>query len=232
MTPGMAVDSKELKPRSTMKESKRVLEPLERISEVLFGLIIVLTFTCSFGFRRVDNSEVHVLLAEVIGCSLALGIIDAVFYLVGCLSERGHKLLLLRQVRRTSDPDEAKQIIAGALPPLIAPQLASDEYESLRLKLMQLPEPASRPWISKEDLMGALGVFLLAFGSIFPVVIPFAFMTDAKLALHVSNCIAILLVFVAGYALGRYASAHPWRVGVAMVALGSALVGVAIALGG
>ena len=28
--------------------SKRVLEPIERISEVLFGLIMVLTFTCTF----------------------------------------------------------------------------------------------------------------------------------------------------------------------------------------
>jgi hypothetical protein len=228
----MLVDGAELRRSSTMKPPKRVLEPTERISEVLFGLIIALTFTCSFGFGRVDHGEIHAMLGGVIGCSLAWGIIDAVFYLLSCLSERGHNLLLLQQVRRTSDPEEAKQIIAGALLPIIASHLNPDEYESLRRKLKQLPELPSRLWVGKQDLKGALAVFLLAFGSIFPIVIPFTFMTDARLALRVSNCIAILLLFLAGYALGRYASPHPWRVGVAMVALGSALVGVAITLGG
>jgi VIT1/CCC1 family predicted Fe2+/Mn2+ transporter len=52
------------------------------------------------------------------------------------------------------------------------------------------------------------------------------------MALRVSNGIAILLMFLAGYGLGRGASNHPGRVGVAMVVLGLAMVGVAIALGG
>jgi len=73
---------------------------------------------------------------------------------------------------------------------------------------------------------------VLAFGSILPVVIPFAFIHNARLALRISNSIAVILLFLAGYALGRYASEHPWRVGLVMVLLGAALVGVAIALGG
>lgn len=73
---------------------------------------------------------------------------------------------------------------------------------------------------------------MLGFGFIFPVVIRFTFMSDARLALHISNGIAILLLFLAGYALGRHTSQHPWRVGFAMVVLGAAMVGVAIALGG
>ena len=215
-----------------MKEIKRVLEPVERISEVLFGVIIVLTFTCSFGFTRPDRSGVHDMLIGAIGCSVAWGLIDAVFYILGCLSERGHNLLLLRRVRATPDPEEAKEIIAGALPPLLAENMNAEEFESLRLKLKQLPEPPIRPPIIKHDLQGALAVFLLAFGSILPVILPFTFMTDAKLALRVSNGIAIVLLFLAGYGLGRYAAPHPWRVGVAMVLLGVAMVGLAIALGG
>jgi hypothetical protein len=100
-----------------------------------------------------------------------------------------------------------------------------EKFESLRGQLKRLPEPPPQPRIARDDLRGALGIFLLAFGSIFPLVIPFIFMSDAKLALRVSNGIAILLLFLAGYALGRYASRHPLRVGLAMV-------GVAIALGG
>jgi hypothetical protein len=212
--------------------SKRFLEPLDRISEILFGLIIVLTFTCSFGFRQVEQGEVHTMLIEVIGCSLAWGVIDAVFYMLGCLAESGHNLLLLRQVRRTSDPGEARQIIASVMPPLIASRLPSDQYESLHQELRQLPEPPTRPPLTRRNLLGALSVFLAAFGSIFPVAIPFTFMSDARLALRVSNGIAIALLFLAGYGLGRYSSNHPWRWGVAMVVLGFAMVGVAIALGG
>ena len=208
-----------------MQESKRVLDPMERISEVLFGLIIVLTFTCSFGFRRTDNSEAHVLLVQVIACSLAWGVIDAIFYLLGCFTERGHNLLLLRQVRETSDAAEAKRIIFGVLPPIVGALLSPNEYESLRGALKQVPEPPARSWLTKQDLIGGLGVFLLAFGSIFPVIIPFTFMTNARLALRVSNGIAILLLFLAGYALGRYSSPHPLRMAVCMVALGIAMVG-------
>ena len=46
-------------------------------------------------------------------CSVAWGLVDAVFYIMGCLSERGHNLKLLKQVRTTEDPQDAKEIIAG-----------------------------------------------------------------------------------------------------------------------
>jgi hypothetical protein len=215
-----------------MAKFERVLEPLERISEVLFGLIIMLTFTCSLRFTRLDQGSVHTMLWGAISCSVAWGLIDAVFYILGCLSERGHNLILLRQVRTTADPQEAKEIIAGAMPPVLAANIREEEFERLRWKLKELPEPPIRPPIVKHDLQGAAAVFILAFGSIFPVIIPFTFMTNARLALHISNGIAIVLLFLAGYALGRYAAPHPWRVGVAMVILGVAMVGLAIALGG
>lgn len=215
-----------------MEDSKRVLDPVERTSEVLFGLIIVLTFTCSLGSGTVHVGEVHALLIGAVGCSLAWGIIDAFFYVLGRLSDRGQDLLFLRRVRKTSDPGEVRQIISSALPPLIAALLHSDEYESLHRELRQLPDPPPRPRFVYDDLWGALAVFLLVFGSMIPIVIPFTFMSDARMALRISNGIAILLMFLAGYGLGRGASDHPWRVGVAMVVLGLAMVGVAKALGG
>jgi VIT family protein len=209
-----------------------VLEPVERISEVLFGIIIVLTFTCSMRLTRMDQGSVRTMLWGAIGCSVAWGLIDAVFYILGCLSERGHNLKLLKQVRATADPQEARDIIAGAMPPLIASNMHPEEFEWLRMRVKDLPEPPYRPPIIKQDLQGAAAVFLLAFGSILPVIIPFTFISDSRTALRVSNAIAIVLLFLAGHALGRYAAPHPWRVGVAMVVLGVAMVGLAIALGG
>ena len=62
-----------------MEDSKRVLDPVERTSEVLFGLIIVLTFTCSLGSGTVRIGEVRTLLIGAVGRSLACGISDARF---------------------------------------------------------------------------------------------------------------------------------------------------------
>ena len=77
---------------------------------------------------------------------------------------------------------------------------------------------------------GAL--FLLVFLATFPVVIPFLFMHNAQPALRVSNAIAIVLLFLTGYAFGRLAGRRPWVVGVSMVVLGVALVSMTMALGG
>jgi len=40
------------------------------------------------------------------------------------------------------------------------------------------------------------------------------------------------MLFLTGYAFGRVAEYHPWLTGLAMVILGTVLVGMTIALGG
>ncbi len=74
-------------PDDATKSSKRLLQPMERISEVLFGLIMVLTFTCTFSFAEAGRGEVRKMLIGALGCNLAWGVIDAVFYLMSCLRE-------------------------------------------------------------------------------------------------------------------------------------------------
>ncbi len=62
--------------------------------------------------------------------------------------------------------------------------------------------------------------------------IPFILMRDAVPALRVSNAIAVVSLFAAGYAFGRLTGRHPVLVGTATVVLGCILVGITIALGG
>ena len=61
---------------------------------------------------------------------------------------------------------------------------------------------------------------------------PFLFMQDARLALRVSNVIAIAMLFGAGYLLAGYASMRRIRTGLAMVGIGAGLVALTIVLGG
>ena len=216
----------------SQERSKRVLEPIDRVSEVLFGLIMVLTFTGSLSVAEAGREDVRTMLIGALGCNLAWGVIDALLYLMGSLAERGRSLMTYQSVRGTSDPDHAQRLIAGAMPPVLASILQPGELAGLHERLKQLPEPPPRARLHKDDWLGALGVFLLVFLSTFPVVIPFMVMHDAVRALRVSNAIAIALLFATGYAYGRMTGWRAWLVGISMVILGSALVALTMALGG
>jgi hypothetical protein len=212
--------------------SKRVLEPVERISEVLFGLIMVLTFTGSLSVAEAGRDAVRTMLIGALGCNLAWGIIDGVLYLMACLAEKGRNLMTYQAVRTATDPQKAQHLIAGALPPIIASILQPAELESMRQRLEHLPAPPSRARLSRSDWMGAVGVFLLVFLSTFPVAIPFIFMQDARHAMRVSNIIAVAMLFLTGMAYGRCVGRSPWAFGISMVGLGGALVAITMALGG
>ena len=101
----------------------------------------------------------------------------------------------------------------------------------MRVKLSRLPVPV-RPKVTKSDWLGALGVFLLVFLSTCPVAIPFMVVGDARLALRISNGIALGMMFLTGYAFGRHADFRPLRMGLWMVLFGGLLVALTIILGG
>lgn len=219
-------------PNDVTKSSKRVLDPPERVSEILFGLIMVLTYTCSISVVKAGRAEVRHMLFGALGCNVAWGIIDGVFYLMSCLSEKGHNLATLRALRHASNPQKARRIIAATLPRVVVSVMRPEEFDSLHKKLNQLPEPPLYARLAREDWLGGLGVMLLVFFSTFPPTIPFIFFRNLRPALRLSNVIAIVLLFLCGYIFGRYAGLRPWRCGLVMVIVGSALVGICIALGG
>ena len=211
---------------------KRLLDPTERLSEILFGLIMVLTLTCSFNVVRAGHGGVRRMLLTALGCNLAWGIIDAVFYLMGNFSELGHNLLTFRLVRKAANSNEGQRIIADAIPPVLVSVLPAGELELMRQKLLQMPEPQARVRLAKDDWLAAVGVFFLVFLSTFPVVIPFMVFRDITRALRISNGVAIVMLFLSGYAFAQYSGLHPWKTGASMVVLGSAMVGVTIVFGG
>jgi hypothetical protein len=209
-----------------------VLDPTERTAEVLFGLIMVLTFTGSLSVAHAGREDVRAMLVGALGCNIAWGIIDGVLYLMACLGERGQNLSMYRAVRSATDSGQGRRLIADALPPVVAAALDPEGLEEVRQRLVTLPDAPARPRLSREDWRGAVGVFLLVFFSTLPVVMPFVIMTDAARALRISNAIAIALLSGVGVAYGRHAGQSPWVVGISMVLLGSMLVSLTIALGG
>ena len=215
-----------------MLGNPRVLDSAERISEVLFGLIMVLTFTGSLSIAESGREDIRAMLIGALGCNIAWGIIDAILYLMGSLAEKGRDLATYRAVRQAASSREGERLIAEALPPVFASVLQPDELARFHQRLTDLPEPPARARLNGSDWSGALGVFLLVFLSTFPVAVPFMVMRNASAAMRTSNAVAIAMLFIAGVAYARVVGRNPWIVGVSMVALGSLLVSLTIALGG
>src|SRR5688572_13418451 len=130
---------------------KRVLDPSDRIAEVLFGLIMVLTFTGSLSAAEAGREDIRAMLIGALGCNIAWGIIDGVLYLMGALSERGSNLTVYRAVRGARDAARARRLIADALPGPIAAVLDPADFDRMHERLKQSPEPPARPRLSGSD---------------------------------------------------------------------------------
>ncbi len=214
------------------KTGRNLLDPIDRISEVLFGLIMVLTSTSTLSVATAGRAEIGTMIMGALGCNLAWGIIDAALDLMGCLEERRRDLLMVRAVRHARSAEETKCVIADELPESLASVLSESEADSLRQKLLLLPEPSANPSSTTDDVLRATGICFWVFASTFPVVVPFFFVSEVQPALRLSNAIAIFMLFMCGYAFARCTGLRPWPTGLLMVAVGSAMVGVAILLGG
>ena len=205
--------------------------PRSRTTPVIFPVVPAWTSTGTLSVISAGRPEIRTMILAALGCNLAWGIIDGGLYVLGCIDERARNLLTLRAVRQAADPAEARRTIASALPKALS-RLPEEQLEPMRQEVLRLPEPPQRPELTREDALGALAVCLLVFLSTLPPVIPFLLWGDVQTALRISNAVAIVMLFGCGYAYARGTGLRPWTTGLVMVAIGFALVAVAIALGG
>ena len=208
-----------------------VLNPVDRVSELLFGLFMALTFVGAVSVAESGRVEIRAMLAAALGCNLAWGLADAVMYLVRTVTDRGRSLTLVRSVR-AADPEAGRRLIEGALSSATTGLVSVTEIEAIRGRILALPDLPERPRLEARDLLAALAVFLLVVAATFPVVLPFVIFADVGTAKNVSRAIALAMLFFGGMALGRYAGYGSWRVGLMMTGLGAALVAAIMALGG
>lgn len=216
----------------TVVRRERALEPIERLSEILFGLIMALTFTGSLSVATSDRAEVNTVLIGAIGCNLAWGLIDAIMYLMAGLHQRGLDLRTFMAIKGARHPQDAYRVIRENVPEPVAKELHPEVLERIRARIVEHAATPTRPRIDLAHFRGAFAVFLLVVASTFPVIIPFLFVDDLTLAMRLSNAIAVAMLALVGFAYGRASGLSPWWTSLAMVLLGSVLVALTIALGG
>ena len=214
---------------------RRYLEPADRLNEILFGLIMVLSFTLTAGLTVEDGPDAaRTLLLATLGCNLAWGVIDGALYLMAQLLERARRARHVAEVRAAPDEAAAFAVIERATEGTLTAFATEEERRRLYGVIRDVvgrsvPEPVR---IHREDVYGAVASGVLVLLSTIPAAVPFLFIDAPWRALRVSNALLVALLFVVGIEWGRHAGASPWRTGLAFLAIGLVLVGTAIALGG
>ena len=219
----MAPDAKQIR--------RAVLDPLDRVSEIVFGVLMALSITGALSVATAGSGEIRTMLLTALGCNLAWGLTDAVMYLVSTATEKHRTVALLQRLQSTNDANEAHRLIVDELPSCLAAGADEGFLEALRTRLVAARVPTTVR-LSANDYAGALGVFALVLLATFPVVVPFIFIAEPTLALRVSNLLGLAALFIGGSMLGHYAGGVWWRSGLVMTAIGAGLVTVIIALGG
>lgn len=216
--------------------ASRHLDPASHMGEILFGLIMTLTFTLAAGIviQEEGREGAREMLIGILGCNLAWGIIDGVLYVLGQVFDRGRIRRIGFRVRQSASDDEARRLVAAELDETLEPM--TDEparrnlYDAIVERVRRVPA-APNP-VTRDDVLGALAACWVVFACSIPAVLPFLFLDDPQFALRVSNAILIGLLFVVGWRAALHTLVRPWLAGLGFMLIGVLLVALAIPLGG
>ncbi|MFL6514043.1 MAG: VIT family protein [Chthoniobacterales bacterium] len=211
------------------------LDPASRLGEVLFGLIMVLTITLTAGLTVAEGrTGVRQLLFAAIGCNVAWGIIDGVMYIMNCLTVRSGKVRLIEAVQSAPDSATALGLVQNEIEPELQELIGREQATALSASVLKHIATArsANTRLTQDDVYGAIACFWLVFVSCLPAALPFFIFSEPHRALRVSNFLLIALLFLVGQKWAQYARTSRLGTGFAMVAIGLALVGLAVLLGG
>ena len=121
----------------------RYLDPGERLGEILFGLIMVLTFTLTARATLGDVGSDRALLIAALGCNIAWGIIDGGMFIMSSMLARAREA---RAAAGTAPPPATRVtgedlkgalacawlVVASTIPVAVPFMIIDDDYVALR----------------------------------------------------------------------------------------------------
>ena len=213
----------------------RYLDPSESLLEILFGLIMALTMTAGARLlsdpATVDPLE---LMVALVGCNIAWGVIDAVFYLLGSVFNRNRRIRFVQQLQATTSDDQAIALIREEFALEGEPPTRAEDRAAFQRSVLELLRHAGteRAKFRSEEFVAAVIILVLVSLAALPGLIPLLMMDDVATALRIANGLQIVLLFVIGFRWAHYAGTPGWRGALIVGLLGVALVLVSVALGG
>ncbi|WP_321796731.1 VIT1/CCC1 transporter family protein [Caballeronia sp. J97] len=209
-----------------------VLDTVDRVSELCFGLFMALTFVGTVSAATGGEGAGRKMLYTALGCNLAWGLADAVMYLVRTIADRARRHALALAIHRERDAAAGVRTLRARLPAALDPFFSDADLESIRKRIAASASLPERARFERDDFLAALGIFLIIVLSTLPVAVPFVLVNHVPTALLISRALTLAMLFGCGFALGGYAGWSGWKAGLSMVALGVLLTMAIIALGG
>jgi hypothetical protein len=207
------------------------LDPIDRLSEIMFGLLMALTFTGTISVALGEGATVRDILLAAIGCNIAWGIVDAVVYLMTTTTERARGKTRLAALKRAPDAS-AMSMVRSLLPEDSGKSLTEEEARTLLGWLRRQPAPSGARHLTRDDLFAAAFIFLLVCGATWPPILPFLLTDQVPLAMRLSNAIAVAMLFCIGLMFDRERGEGSTAMRLVIPIVGVILVVVTIALGG
>ena len=213
---------------------RHALDPVDRLGEILFGLIMALGFTGAVRLGR-EEADNHALFIGILGCNIAWGIVDGVMYALGELFERGRRTRMALHVQGAPTEEAAVGHIARELRARPIMELATDEerrqiHQWVLAILRRADHPPAR--LQRVDVLGGMAVALLIILCTAPIVAPFLFLGNPNVAVRLANAVGLLELFLLGAWWGRMVGVSSWRIATGLTLVGLVLVAVTIVLGG
>ncbi|HET9009400.1 MAG TPA: VIT1/CCC1 transporter family protein [Nitrosarchaeum sp.] len=210
----------------------------DRLAEVMCGVIMVLVMIgyLKLSLSRGEDIEMkNTLILIPLGCNAAWGMIDGLMYVLINLIRRGKIYRLSQSIKSKKDQEDVQTSIEEDLSSTVVDSLKEEDKEKLSDEILKRVDPTKieKPeWITKKDLVVILFTFLLVVSTAIPLIIPFIIFDDLILAIRISFIIGLGMLFSIGYMWGKYASRNKIRSGIAMMIIGSIIVGITLILGG
>lgn len=221
----------------------RFLDPIDRLVEGMYSVLIVLTFTLTVSVVEANNmlgqmfasTTINQLFIAAFGCAVAWGILDGIMYIVIAALGRGQRFRLVAAIRSAANEQEGIELITEELDDVLPSATAGDErtafYRTMYRKLKGTAP--KQTGLGKEEFAGGLGIALIAFLAALPVVLPLLILQfNPALAVRASNVVAFAMLFWMGYRWGRYTGVSSWKTGLFLMLVGVVMMLIAIPLGG
>jgi len=218
-----------------------LLDPIDRLAETIYSVLILLTFTLAFRLfhlapgETVTSEYVNELLVGAFLAIVAWGVIDGIVYVLTEVFERGEKHRILWYIESADTAAEAAEAVANELDFILEPITSESQRQSLYAEILDhlrgsKPQPVR---LKREDLTGGAASVMVAVLAVLPSLLPFAVLrNDHVLAIRVSNIISFAVLFYSGYEWGKYTGTNPVKTGLLLVGVGVLLVAIAIPFGG
>jgi VIT1/CCC1 family predicted Fe2+/Mn2+ transporter len=210
---------------------RQSLDPLSRLSEIMFGLLMTLTFTGTMSVTLGAEQTVRSVLAAALGCNIAWGLVDAVMYLITTSAEQRRQTVLAAKLRMAT-PAHKGILVRRHLAGSAAERLSQEDALTMAAILERLDDGTQAKPLTRGDFVAAAAVFVLVVASTFPPIFPFMFVDDVWLAMRLSNAIALVMLFGIGVGLDRHVDGGSRIMRWIVPMIGSGLVVTTIMLGG